>query len=90
MEILDVAMVKICLLDVLDIYVGGVGDINVTCPDEVKEVSLSAFPQCFAFAFGLGGIGGDWVLESCVLCGCGRWLWWCCVEVGKNDNLQVM
>ncbi len=34
--------------------------------------------------------GRSGVAVSCVCCGCGRWLWCCCVEVGKNDNLQFM
>jgi hypothetical protein len=77
---LDVAMVKKRLLDVLGIYVGGVNDINVTCLDKVEEVFLSAFPNCFAFAFGLGGIGGEVVLQR-VVCsvvvggGCGGVVW---------------
>ncbi len=37
-EILDVAMGKILLSNVLDIFVGAVGDINVSCPDEAKEI----------------------------------------------------
>ncbi len=32
---------------------------------------MSAFPHCFAFAFDLGGMGGEWSCgELCVL-----WLW---------------
>ncbi len=72
-EIVDVAMGKILLLEVLNIYVGGAHDINVTCPDKKgKEVFFVRFPHCFAFAFGLGGIGvgvGFWRV-LCVL-----WLW---------------
>jgi hypothetical protein len=36
-------MIKILPLDVLDIFVGGVGDIIVSFPDEVGEVFLVRF-----------------------------------------------
>jgi hypothetical protein len=43
-----------------------IGDINVTCPDEVKRYFLSAFPHCFSFDFGLGGIAGGAGLQRVV------------------------
>jgi hypothetical protein len=46
-------MVKICLLGALNIYVGGVGDVNVTCPDKVEEVFFVRFSPLLAFVFGM-------------------------------------
>jgi hypothetical protein len=70
-KILDILMIKICFLNVLNICVGGVGDINVTCPDKVKEVFLSNFPYFFAFVLAWEALGEEW--------GCGwlcvLWLW---------------
>jgi hypothetical protein len=75
-EILDATMVKIRLLDVLDIYVGGVVDINVTCPDEVEEVFFVHFPPLLCFCFWLGRHwGGEWGRGVVVGGGCGCVVW---------------
>ncbi len=65
-------MVKINLSDVLNIYVGGVGDINITCPDEVKEVFFCLlFPTALLLLLAWEALGGEWgCREFCML-----WLW---------------
>jgi hypothetical protein len=84
-------MSNILLLSGLDIFEGGVNDINVTFLDEVEEGFFVAFPHCFAFIFCVGGIGGGVGCgECCVCCGCGRWVWQCCVKEEENETLQVM
>ena len=57
---------------------------------QLERYFLSAFPQCFAFIFGVGGIGGGGgvAVVLCVL-----WLWAVvvvvavvCRDLDKNDN----
>jgi hypothetical protein len=79
-ENLDVAMIKICHLDDLDIFVGGVGDINVTCPDKDKEVLFVRFSPLLCFCFWLGWHGGGmelWTVVCAVVVegGCGGVVW---------------
>ncbi len=70
-KILDVAMGTKLLLDILNIFVGGVDDINVTL------IFLSTFPHYFAFTIGWGGVGLRrvlcvlWLLEMVVAVLCG-------------------
>ncbi len=71
MEILDAVMGKILPLDVLNIFVGGVGSINVAFTDEVGEVFLVRFSPVLCFYFWRGWqLGGGVGLQLCVM-----WLW---------------
>ncbi len=81
-EIFDVTMVKICLLDELDHFIRGVGDINVTSPDKVKEVFFVCFSPLLCFYFWLGWHwGGSGVAEIGGVCAvvvggdCGGVVW---------------
>ncbi len=72
-------MGKILPLDILDIFMGGIVDINLSFPDKIREVFLVHFSPVFCFNFLRDWHwGGSGVVESVVYavvvgggCGCG-------------------
>ncbi len=72
-EIFDVLMGKILPLDVLDILVGGVGDINVNFPDKVNRgISCPLFPTALLLLLKLVALGRGLGLQRVL---CVLWLW---------------